>query len=137
MACCQSSRNAYLGLDERPVAGQLNLVLKAAAVSLAGGERVDAAEATGLAALQASGFDSVDYFEVRGADDLRRMGPGPLDEPARIFVAARIGRTRLIRQLALWPEAHPTHAAARRASSGRHVVVAQHGKVAGASLSSR
>ena len=47
-------------------------------------------------AIRAAGFDPVDYFEVRDAADLSRLGPGPADRPARILVAARLGRTRLI-----------------------------------------
>jgi pantoate--beta-alanine ligase len=95
-----SSRNAYLSPVERAVAGQLNLVIKAAAQSVRGGEAVAAVEARALAALAQAGFERIDYLEVRGADDLARLGPGPTAAPARVFVAARLGRTRLIDN---WP----------------------------------
>ena len=95
-----SSRNAYLSPDERAVAGQLNLVIKAAAQSVRGGEAVAAVEARALAALAQAGFERIDYLEVRGADDLARLGPGPTAAPARVFAAARLGRTRLIDN---WP----------------------------------
>jgi pantoate--beta-alanine ligase len=95
-----SSRNAYLTPEQRPVAGRLNQALQAAARVLAGGGAVQAAEVAGQAVLAEAGFDAVDYFETRAEDDLRRLGPGPLDAPARIFVAARLGRTRLIDN---WP----------------------------------
>ena len=94
-----SSRNTYLTQAERPVAGKLNLALKAAAERLRAGDRVDEVEAEGLATLQAAGFGKIDYFEVRAAADLARLGPGPVDRDARIFVAAFLGRTRLIDNL--------------------------------------
>jgi pantoate--beta-alanine ligase len=96
-----SSRNAYLSTDERVVAGRLNGVLADAAAALRGGAAVAKVEAEGLAALKAKGFSEVDYFEVRDADDLSAPGPGPLDAPARVFVAARLGRTRLIDNMAV------------------------------------
>ncbi len=43
------------------------------------------------------GIPSIDYIEARDADDLHRLGPGPLGPgPARVLAAIRIGRTRLI-----------------------------------------
>jgi pantoate--beta-alanine ligase len=96
-----SSRNAYLSAAERVVAGKLNLILKTAIDSLRDGEAVDKVEATGLKALADAGFDSIDYLEVRDPNDLSRLGPGPLDIPGRILVAARIGRTRLIDNMAV------------------------------------
>jgi pantoate--beta-alanine ligase len=95
-----SSRNAYLTPDQRPIAGQLNAIIKAAAESLGDGEAVEAVEARALAALDRAGFERIDYLEVRGADDLARLGPGPTATSARVFVAARLGRTRLIDN---WP----------------------------------
>jgi pantoate--beta-alanine ligase len=96
-----SSRNAYLSEDERAIAGRLNVILARSANALAEGAEVGAVEAEALAALKASGFDAVDYLEVRGADDLRRLGPGPAEAPARVLAAVRIGRTRLIDNMAV------------------------------------
>ena len=96
-----SSRNAYLSPAERVVAGRLNLILDAAVQRLRAGGAVEAAEAEGLAALAAAGFDSVDYLEVRDPQDLSRLGPGPLAGPGRILAAVRIGRTRLIDNMAV------------------------------------
>ena len=48
-----------------------------------------------LAALLAGGFTSVDYVELADAESLKPLGE-PGDRPARLFVAARIGGTRLI-----------------------------------------
>ena len=96
-----SSRNVYLTPNERGVAGRLNECLRDAARVLRAGDRVDAAEAAGRAALQEVGFDPVDYFEVRSAGDLARLGPGALSgEPARVLAAARLGKARLIDN---WP----------------------------------
>lgn len=96
-----SSRNAYLSAAERVVAGKLNLILKTAIDALRDGEAVDKVEAAGLKALAEAGFDPIDYLEVRDPNDLSRLGPGPLDVPGRILVAARIGRTRLIDNMAV------------------------------------
>jgi pantoate--beta-alanine ligase len=95
-----SSRNSYLTPEQRGIAPQLNAALRSAGEALRAGASVAEAEADGLAALTAAGFASVDYFEVRGADDLARLGPGPVDAPARVFVAARLGKARLIDN---WP----------------------------------
>jgi pantoate--beta-alanine ligase len=52
------------------------------------------------AALKAAGFDSIDYVAIRRAEDLSAFA-GPLDGPARILAAAKIGRTRLIDNMAV------------------------------------
>ncbi len=95
-----SSRNSYLTPQERGIAPQLNAALRSAGEALRAGASVAEVEADGLAALAAAGFAKVDYFEVRGADDLARLGPGPVDGAARVFVAARLGKARLIDN---WP----------------------------------
>ncbi|HEX4197142.1 MAG TPA: pantoate--beta-alanine ligase [Caulobacteraceae bacterium] len=95
-----SSRNAYLTPDERRIAGQLNLVIRTAAEAVRDGEPIGVVVTHALAALDAAGFTSVDYLEVRGADDLACLGAGPTTAPARVFVAARLGKTRLIDN---WP----------------------------------
>ena len=95
-----SSRNAYLSPDERRIAARLNAVIKAAAGAERGGEAIATAEARAMGALTEAGFQAIDYLEVRDAEDLARLGPGPATAPARVFVAARLGRTRLIDN---WP----------------------------------
>jgi pantoate--beta-alanine ligase len=95
-----SSRNTYLTPAERAVAPRLNAALRAAAEALRGGMAVGEAEDVGLRTLAEAGFGKVDYFEARAADDLRRLGPGPVDLPARVFAAARLGKARLIDN---WP----------------------------------
>jgi pantoate--beta-alanine ligase len=92
-----SSRNAYLSPPEREIAGKLNAVLAESARRVREGAPLAVVEADGLAALSAAGFDPVDYFEVRGAEDLAR----PPNGPARVFAAAFVGRTRLIDNMAV------------------------------------
>lgn len=96
-----SSRNAYLTPAEREIAPVLARTLKAAIARLNAGAPVAEAEAEALAALAAAGFGRIDYVEVRGADDLARLGPGPLTAPARILAAAMLGKTRLIDNMAV------------------------------------
>jgi pantoate--beta-alanine ligase len=96
-----SSRNVYLTAAERKTAPCLNAALRKAAKALAAGAPVSEVEAQGRAALERAGFGPVDYFEVRATDDLARLGPGPVDTPARIFTAARLGKARLIDNVAV------------------------------------
>lgn len=96
-----SSRNAYLTASERPVAGKLNVILAAAAAALRSGAAVADVERQGAEALSEAGFQSVDYLDVREPETLDHLGPGPLTGPARVFVAARLGRTRLIDNMAV------------------------------------
>jgi pantoate--beta-alanine ligase len=95
-----SSRNAYLSHNERGIAGRLNEIIRDCAEALARGEPVEAVERGGRAALAAAGFGELDYLETRGAHDLARVGPGPIDAPARVFVAVKLGKARLIDN---WP----------------------------------
>ena len=97
----RSSRNAYLTEAQRAVAGRLNVVLAEAARALADGRPVAPVEIGARAALTEAGFDRIDYLEARGAEDLSRLGPGPIDAPARLLAAAWLGRTRLIDNIAV------------------------------------
>jgi pantoate--beta-alanine ligase len=93
-----SSRNAYLSPQERQVAGRLNVILKAAAIQARQGD-LRAAEAFGVEALWAAGFHHVDYVAIRDAETLDHIAT--LDRPARILAAAKIGKTRLIDNMAV------------------------------------
>jgi pantoate--beta-alanine ligase len=87
-----SSRNAYLTEDERERALALSRALFAArAVGGAG-----AAAVLGAAATELSGVE-VDYLELRAPD----LGTAPPAGPARLLVAARVGATRLIDNVAV------------------------------------
>ena len=96
-----SSRNAYLTPAERAIAPALNRALVQAVQRLHAGAMVSDVEAKALAALRTAGFARIDYVEVRGADDLARFGPGPVEGPARVLAAALLGRTRLIDNMAV------------------------------------
>ena len=94
-----SSRNAYLSPENRRRAAALPRAMKDAAGLIEDGG--DAARALGnlKETLRVAGFESVDYAELRDADSL-----APLESDngnARLFVAARIGGTRLIDNLAV------------------------------------
>ncbi len=93
-----SSRNAYLSADERAVAAKLNGILKDT-LALARGGDLRAAEVAGESALTKAGFDSVDYVAIRDAENLSVIQT--LERPARILAAAKIGRTRLIDNMAV------------------------------------
>lgn len=89
----RSSRNAYLSADQRAAAVALPRALGRAVADLRAGVTPDSALATASAAIIAAGFDSIDYLELRDADALI---PTTEIVNARLFVAARIGATRLI-----------------------------------------
>lgn len=95
-----SSRNAYLTEDQLAVARRLNGVLAQAGTRATQTGDIPAAEAWAVEALQAAGFESVDYVAIRRADDLAPFADA-IDAPARILAAARIGKTRLIDNLAI------------------------------------
>ena len=94
-----SSRNAYLTPEQRRAAPALHRALEAAAAKLAAGAAVAEVEHAAAAELLGAGFDAVDYVETRDPESLARLGPGPLDAPARLLAVARLGRTRLLDNL--------------------------------------
>lgn len=94
-----SSRNAYLGDEERRIAGQLNVVLQGLIADLRDGAKIAAVESKGKAALLEVGFKTVDYVTVRDAETLAPLKA--LDRRARVLVAATVGKTRLIDNMAV------------------------------------
>lgn len=97
-----SSRNAYLSADDRQRAVALPRAMQAAAWAIGRGEPVGAALLELEEVLLAGGFDKIDYAELRDADSLAVIGDSAR-LPARLFVAARIGGTRLIDNIAVPP----------------------------------
>lgn len=94
-----SSRNAYLGAEQRRIAGRLNAILSdAVSLARASGD-LRGAEATAIEALWTAGFDHVDYVAIRDAESLDHIVS--LERPARILAAAKIGKTRLIDNMAI------------------------------------
>ncbi|WJR81237.1 pantoate--beta-alanine ligase [Bradyrhizobium sp. NP1] len=94
-----SSRNVYLSPDERRLAPILYRTMKEAATRLRSGEDVAAAMAAGSEVIKAAGF-ALDYFEVRHAETLAPIA-ATSDGPMRILVAAKLGTTRLIDNIAV------------------------------------
>jgi len=98
-----SSRNAYLGPDERVAARTLPRALGEAKSAIAKGGDVTAALAAATARLRDAGFDPVDYVALVDAATLEPLdrldGAGP--DGARLIAAAKLGRTRLIDNLAM------------------------------------
>jgi pantoate--beta-alanine ligase len=94
-----SSRNAYLSEAQYRQALALPNALKAAAEKLENSENLRSVLADAVGALLAGGYDSVDYVELRDAATLESLES--LDRPARLLAAAKIGRTRLIDNIAV------------------------------------
>ena len=94
-----SSRNAYLSSRQRAAAIAFPAALKAAAAAIAGGGPVDATLAKAETDILAGGFDSIDYVALADAASLERLTE--YRRPARLLAAARIGKTRLIDNLAV------------------------------------
>ncbi len=96
-----SSRNAYLNPRQRRSAPALYGTMVALAARLRKGNDIGAQCEWGCQALLDSGFDSVDYFEIRDAETLY---PATSYAPnLRIFAAARLGDTRLIDNIPVDP----------------------------------
>ncbi len=94
-----SSRNAYLSPDERARAPKLHAMLRALSGRLrrSATPEVDLAEAR--RALEHAGF-AIDYLEARNAETLGQVADWK-SEPLRLLVAAKLGRTRLIDNIAV------------------------------------
>jgi pantoate--beta-alanine ligase len=89
-----SSRNVYLSAKERAVAPALHRVLKDCADKIAEGRSIRSVMADGRAAIEQVGF-AVDYLEARHSKTLEPV-VSVKDRPIRLFVAAKLGKTRLI-----------------------------------------
>lgn len=97
-----SSRNAYLGADERAQAVCLSRGLAAAEALLGRGERDAAALlAAARAPIHAAPLGRIDYVELRDADTLEEVRV--VERPAVLAMAVFFGRTRLIDNVVLTP----------------------------------
>jgi pantoate--beta-alanine ligase len=94
-----SSRNAYLSPAERAAAPVLHRVLMDCAERIAARQPIAAVLSQGRAAIAQAGF-VVDYLEARQAETLMPAA-SPAGGPLRLLVAARIGKTRLIDNVAV------------------------------------
>lgn len=97
-----SSRNRYLSSDQRIAAATLPREMREAVARIEDGQEVARVLTALEYALLGAGFGAVDYAELADAHSLQ-----PLSElangPARLLVAARIGGTRLIDNIAVGP----------------------------------
>ncbi|WP_395392731.1 pantoate--beta-alanine ligase [Novosphingobium sp. BL-8A] len=98
----RSSRNAYLTAEQRAAAVTLPTAMKAAIAAIEADAPVSAALADLEKALLAGGFASIDYAELRDAENLVPLDARS-DRPMRLLVAARIGKARLIDNMAVVP----------------------------------
>ncbi len=94
-----SSRNLYLSPEERAQAPRLYAALQNCAAALRNATDVKTGQAAARDALEAAGF-RVDYVEARHAETLSPVA-SLADGPVRLLAAARLGRTRLIDNIAV------------------------------------
>jgi len=93
-----SSRNRHLSPEQRRVAGTIPRLLRSLADDIAAGGDIAEALISGRTALFEAGIERLDYLECADGETLepvRTLVPG-----ARLFVAAFVGKTRLIDN---WP----------------------------------
>ena len=95
-----SSRNRYLSPEQRAQAAALPRAMQAAIAAIEGGAEVAGALAELEAAIIAAGFSCVDYAVLADSTSLAPLAVLG-DAPARLLVAARIGGTRLIDNMAV------------------------------------
>ncbi len=94
----RSSRNVYLSATERRIAPTLYRVLQECRADIAAGRPLAAVLDKGRQAIGHAGF-KLDYLEARRADTLAPVA-STKEGPIRLLVAARIGNTRLIDNIA-------------------------------------
>jgi pantoate--beta-alanine ligase len=88
-----SSRNAYLSPTERQAATALSRALRAGACETKAAEVLSTANAF----IDAEPGVRLDYLSLTDPE----LGPAPIEGPARLLVAAHVGRTRLIDNMAV------------------------------------
>ena len=90
-----SSRNRYLNAAQRELAGVLSAAMLAGKHAAPGG--ADAALQAARGVLSEVSAIDVDYLEVRDSG----LGPAPASGAGRLLVAARLGKTRLLDNVAI------------------------------------
>jgi pantoate--beta-alanine ligase len=94
-----SSRNVYLTPELRAIAPTLYRAMKQTAKLLRAGKSAEAAVAVGAKTITEAGF-ALDYLEARHAETLAPV-KSLKDGPIRLLVAAKLGTTRLIDNVAV------------------------------------
>lgn len=94
-----SSRNAYLSEEERAIASTLHQSLQTIAGAVRNKQNIEHCVSSAIAGLIKSGFKSVDYLAVRDAATLEPAKDR--SQPIRVLVAATLGNTRLIDNIAV------------------------------------
>ena len=94
-----SSRNVYLTAEERMIATMISQTLLSAAAALGRGKPAAEIEPCATSRLVNTGF-MVDYFAIRDTQTLAVPAPGADPKTLRILVAAKLGKTRLIDNIA-------------------------------------
>jgi len=92
-----SSRNVYLSPEDRAAAPVLHKVLKETAKAISAGENIERALSQGREKIISAGFQ-LDYLEARDAATLAMPAN---KSKLRLLVAAKIGATRLIDNVAV------------------------------------
>jgi len=96
-----SSRNAYLSAAEYDIATQLNKILRDCAAQITRGNSIPTTLAKGRKAITEAGFQSVDYLDIRDARTMAPVKKHDPAQPARLLVAAHLGKARLIDNIAV------------------------------------
>ena len=93
-----SSRNQYLSAEERAIASVLHQTILEIAKTVADPKAVATLEKMAAEKILESGFAKVDYVAVRDAETLSAWKP---ERQGRVLVAAWLGKTRLIDNIAV------------------------------------
>jgi len=94
-----SSRNIYLSTGERSAAPMLYRILKSSAARIKNGEKIESVLDVGRVEIDLAGF-ALDYLEARHALTLAPIASRK-EGPIRLLVAAKLGKTRLIDNIAV------------------------------------
>lgn len=92
-----SSRNRYLTPEQREAAASIHAAMKNAAVDIQKGLAPGEALMKGRQLLIDAGFSRIDYFDLRDPDTFESVD----EAPGRLLVAAWLGTTRLIDNMAV------------------------------------
>lgn len=96
-----SSRNAYLNDEERKIAGRLNIVLAETVETLRQKAPIAATLDAAKEKLIEVGFAGVDYLELVDPASLEPITGEALNGSARLLTVARIGKVRLLDNMAV------------------------------------